>query len=134
MPVMAEKTGFAAGTLGLPDLKISGSATPGGMRATIAGSAWFAAGPQEKAMLHAVNANARAAARSARHQEQHAALLEEKRRRLLAIIREKSFLTKGGPFKLASGGMSDFYLDMKPTTFSPEGLNLIADILYDMIR
>ena len=85
-------------------------------------------------MLHAVNANARAAAKAARHQEQHAALLEEKRQRLLAIIREKSFLTKGGPFKLASGGLSDFYLDMKPTTFSPEGLNLIADILYDMIR
>jgi orotate phosphoribosyltransferase len=30
--------------------------------------------------------------------------------------------------------MSDYYLDMKPTTFSPEGLNLIADIVYDMLR
>jgi orotate phosphoribosyltransferase len=78
----------------------------------------------------AVKSNARAA----RHDGQPTAALEEKRRRLLAIIMEKSFLTKGGPFKLASGGMSDFYLDMKPTTFSPEGLNLIADILYDMIR
>jgi orotate phosphoribosyltransferase len=81
-------------------------------------------------MLHAVNSNAHAA----RREEQQAALLAEKKARLLAIIKEKSFLTKGGPFKLASGGMSDFYLDMKPTTFSPEGLNLIADIVYDMIR
>lgn len=60
--------------------------------------------------------------------------LDDKRTRLLAIIKEKSFLTEGGPFKLASGAMSDFYLDMKPTTFSPEGLNLIGEIVYDMIR
>ena len=80
--------------------------------------------------MHAVNANAYAT----RRDERQAGLIEEKRQRLLAIIREKSFLTEGGPFKLASGGMSDFYLDMKPTTFSPEGLNLIADILYDMLR
>jgi len=80
--------------------------------------------------MHAVNANAHAT----RRDERQAGLIEEKRRRLLAIIKEKSFLTEGGPFKLASGGMSDFYLDMKPTTFSPEGLNLIADILYDMLR
>lgn len=60
--------------------------------------------------------------------------LEEKKERLLQIIKEKSFLTEGGPFKLASGAMSDYYLDMKPTTFSPEGLNLIADIVYDMLR
>ncbi|HSV23463.1 MAG TPA: orotate phosphoribosyltransferase [Xanthobacteraceae bacterium] len=60
--------------------------------------------------------------------------LFEKKKRLLEIIKEKSFLTAGGPFKLASGAMSDYYLDMKPTTFSPEGLNLIADIVYDMVR
>ncbi|HWN49653.1 MAG TPA: orotate phosphoribosyltransferase [Candidatus Acidoferrum sp.] len=61
-------------------------------------------------------------------------LSKDKRARLLRIIKEKSFLTEGGPFKLASGEMSDYYLDMKPTTFSPEGLNLIADIVYDMLR
>jgi len=61
-------------------------------------------------------------------------LSKDKRERLLRIIKEKSFLTAGGPFKLASGEMSDYYLDMKPTTFSPEGLNLIADIVYDMLR
>jgi orotate phosphoribosyltransferase len=74
-------------------------------------------------MLHAVNSNA-----------PDPAALDEKRARLLAIIREKSFLTEGGPFKLASGGTSDYYLDMKPTMFSPEGLSLIADIVYGMVR
>jgi orotate phosphoribosyltransferase len=81
-------------------------------------------------MLHAVNANGPAT----RPANRQAALLEEKKARLLTIIRERSYLTEGGPFKLASGGTSEFYLDMKPTTFSPEGLNLIADIVYDMLR
>jgi len=60
--------------------------------------------------------------------------LSKEKARLLEIIKEKSFLTEGGPFRLASGKMSDYYLDMKPTTFSPEGLNLIADIVYDLLR
>src|SRR5208282_894761 len=29
--------------------------------------------------------------------------------------------------------MSDYYLDMKPTTFDPEGANLLADIVYGML-
>ncbi|MBO0751106.1 MAG: orotate phosphoribosyltransferase [Bradyrhizobiaceae bacterium] len=81
-------------------------------------------------MLRAVNANAPAA----RHGGKPAAGLEEKKARLLRLIREKSFLTEGGPFRLASGGTSDYYLDMKPSTFSPEGLSLIADIVYAMLR
>jgi orotate phosphoribosyltransferase len=80
-------------------------------------------------MLHAVNPNAPAARR-----DDDQAPLAEKKARLLTIIREKSYLTEGGPFKLASGGTSDYYLDMKPTTFSPEGLALIADLVYAMLR
>jgi orotate phosphoribosyltransferase len=60
--------------------------------------------------------------------------LSKEKERLLGIIKERSLLTKGGPFKLASGGMSDYYLDMKPTTFSPEGLSLIAEIVFGMLR
>lgn len=60
-----------------------------------------------------------------------AAFLSKERGRLLQIIREKSLLK--GEFKLASGAMSNYYLDMKPTTFDPEGANLIADILQDML-
>lgn len=62
------------------------------------------------------------------------ASLAKEKERLLAIIKEKSFLTKGGPFRLASGAMSDFYLDMKPTMFSPEGLSLIADLVFELLR
>lgn len=67
-----------------------------------------------------------AAARS-RPQE----MLFTQRGRLLQIIKEKSLLT--GRFKLASGLMSDYYLDMKPTTFSPEGAALTAEIVLDEI-
>lgn len=72
-------------------------------------------------MLHAM------AARKAR-------ATPDPRERLLEIIREKSLLLEGGPFKLASGAMSDYYLDMKPTTFDPEGCSLIAEIVYGMLR
>ena len=61
-----------------------------------------------------------------------AALAREKGR-LLEIIKKKSLLTEGGPFKLVSGALSDYYLDMKPTTFDPEGANLIAEIIYNMV-
>ena len=51
--------------------------------------------------------------------------------RLLEIIRQKSFLR--GQFKLASGASSDYYLDMKPTSFDPEGASLIAEIVCGML-
>jgi orotate phosphoribosyltransferase len=60
--------------------------------------------------------------------------LTKEKNRLLEIIRRKSLLTQGGPFKLASGAMSEYYLDLKPTAFDPEGSALIADILFAMIR
>jgi orotate phosphoribosyltransferase len=52
-------------------------------------------------------------------------------KRLLEIIRQKSFLR--GQFKLASGAMSDYYLDMKPTSFDPEGAALIGEIICGML-
>jgi orotate phosphoribosyltransferase len=75
----------------------------------------------ERTMLHAVAPGPQAG-------------LSKTKERLLAIIKERSFLTKGGPFKLASGAMSDYYLDMKPTMFSPEGLSLIAEIAFGLLR
>lgn len=55
-----------------------------------------------------------------------------KRERLKEIIKEKSLIH--GTFKLASGATSDFYLDMKPTTFDPEGSSLIADIVVELLQ
>jgi orotate phosphoribosyltransferase len=53
--------------------------------------------------------------------------------RLLEIIKRKSLITEGGPFKLASGAVSDYYLDMKPTMFDPEGAALIGEIIVQML-
>ncbi len=50
-----------------------------------------------------------------------------KRARLFEIIKTKSVLT-GGDFKLASGGQSSVFFDMKMTLLDPEGLNLAADL------
>jgi orotate phosphoribosyltransferase len=66
--------------------------------------------------------------------QKQAAFLSEKKGRLLKIIKERSLILEGGPFKLASGGTSSYYLDLKPTTFLPEGINLIADIIYDKLQ
>jgi orotate phosphoribosyltransferase len=52
--------------------------------------------------------------------------------RLLEIIKHKSLLK--GEFKLVSGGTSNYYLDMKPTTFDPEGAALVADIVFQMLK
>jgi orotate phosphoribosyltransferase len=54
------------------------------------------------------------------------------RERLLEIVRAKSLLK--GRFQLVSGGFSDYYLDMKPTTFNAEGAALVADIVFSMLR
>jgi len=52
---------------------------------------------------------------------------QDPRTRLLAIIKQKSLLR--GTFKLASGATSNYYLDLKPTTFDPEGAALVAEIV-----
>jgi len=59
------------------------------------------------------------------------AAFSKEKKRLLEIIKQKSFLK--GRFKLASGEMSDYYLDMKPTMFDPEGAWLCAEIVCEML-
>jgi len=54
------------------------------------------------------------------------------RERAFAIIKERSFAR--GKFVLASGRESNFYLDLKPTIFHPEGANLVARLLLDKIK
>lgn len=46
--------------------------------------------------------------------------------RLIALLAEKSVLF--GEFTLASGRRSDFYVDARLTTMSPQGLQLIGEI------
>ncbi|MBN2208118.1 MAG: orotate phosphoribosyltransferase [Candidatus Coatesbacteria bacterium] len=51
----------------------------------------------------------------------------EPRERLLELLRELSL--KRGHFKLSSGGTSEYYVDCKMTTLSPEGLNLVGRLV-----
>lgn len=57
----------------------------------------------------------------------------ESRARLRRMIAARSLLS-GGDFTLASGQKSAFFFDMKKTMFDPEGINLIAEVVYDLIR
>jgi orotate phosphoribosyltransferase len=49
------------------------------------------------------------------------------RNNVLNIIKAKSFTS--GDFLLASGRRSDYYLDMKPTMFDPEGIDGLAQMV-----
>jgi len=57
--------------------------------------------------------------------------LAQAKARLLEIIKTKSLLL--GEFKLVSGAVSNYYLDMKPTMFDPEGAHLVAELVCDLI-
>jgi orotate phosphoribosyltransferase len=61
-------------------------------------------------------------ARMARHED-------FQRDRLKEIIREHSF--RRGSFKLASGRVSEFFFDLKPTMLDPEGIDLLADMVLE---
>jgi orotate phosphoribosyltransferase len=63
------------------------------------------------------------------------ATLEEKKQQLLNLLKEKSFQYRPDPpFKLASGRESPYYLDCRPTTHNAQGLALIGEIFFDLIR
>ena len=55
--------------------------------------------------------------------------------KLLALLVEKSFKYSKEPvFKLASGKMSNFYIDCRKTTHNPEGKYLIGNIVFEMVK
>ncbi|HPL10207.1 MAG: orotate phosphoribosyltransferase [Smithellaceae bacterium] len=57
------------------------------------------------------------------------------RERLGRIILERSFkYSENPPFTLASGRLSNFYFNCKPTTLDPEGMNLIGLVVFDMLE
>lgn len=57
------------------------------------------------------------------------------RDRLIALIKERSFMRSPEPvFRLSSGKMSSFYFDLKKTTYSPEGLYLVGNLVFDRIK
>ncbi len=61
--------------------------------------------------------------------------MEQKKRRLLRLLTEKSFrYNPDAPFKLASGRKSPYYVDCRPVTHSAEGLTLVGEIIFDLIK
>lgn len=61
--------------------------------------------------------------------------MEEKRRQLLELLREKSFrYSPDKPFKLVSGRESPYYIDCRPTTHNAQGLVLMGEICFDLIK
>jgi orotate phosphoribosyltransferase len=51
---------------------------------------------------------------------------------LFKVIQQRSFTF--GEFTLSSGKQSDYYLDMKPTMFDPEGVTLLAELVLERIE
>jgi orotate phosphoribosyltransferase len=61
--------------------------------------------------------------------------MEEKKRQLLKLLKEKSFrYSPDKPFKLASGRESPYYVDARPVTHNAQGLFLIGEIFFDLVR
>jgi orotate phosphoribosyltransferase len=58
--------------------------------------------------------------------------MEEKRKRLLALLAERSW--KRGPVVLASGRTSDFYMDCKQTSLHAEGAALIGALVFAHVQ
>lgn len=61
--------------------------------------------------------------------------ISARKERLAEIILERSFkYSDNPPFTLASGKLSNYYFNCKPTTLDPEGMNLIGEIIFDMVK
>ena len=57
------------------------------------------------------------------------------RERLIELVIEKSFRYNTTPsFKLVSGKMSNYYFNCKSVTLHPEGMYLIGNIIFDLIK
>jgi orotate phosphoribosyltransferase len=55
--------------------------------------------------------------------------------RLIELVYEKAFRYSAEPtFKLVSGRMSNYYFNCKAVTLHPEGLYLIGNIIFEMIK
>jgi orotate phosphoribosyltransferase len=55
--------------------------------------------------------------------------------RLIELLIEKAFKYSEEPiFKLVSGRMSNYYFNCKAVTLHPEGMHLIGNLIYDMIK
>lgn len=57
------------------------------------------------------------------------------RKRLEELIRERALKVADEPiFKLSSGKMSNYYLDLRTITLDPEGGYIIGNLIYEMVK
>ena len=55
--------------------------------------------------------------------------------RLIDLVIEKAFSYSEEPaFKLVSGRMSNYYFNCKAVTLNPEGIYVVGNLLYDMVK
>ena len=60
---------------------------------------------------------------------------EKMKQRLIELVLDRTFKFTDKPtFKLASGKMSSFYFNCKPTTLNSEGMYLVGNLMYDLIK
>lgn len=61
--------------------------------------------------------------------------MENLKAKLLCLLHAKSYKYRNNPpFKLASGRLSPYYVDCKPTMHNAEGKELIGEIIFDRIK
>jgi len=61
--------------------------------------------------------------------------MTESEKRLLSLLAHISYHYSPTPtFRLASGRMSQFYIDCKTTTLTPEGLILTGEVIFERIK
>ncbi len=56
------------------------------------------------------------------------------RERLIELIKTRSYKYSERPFRLSSGAYSNYYFNLKQTTYSPEGLYLVGKIIFQKIK
>jgi orotate phosphoribosyltransferase len=62
-------------------------------------------------------------------------MADDIKERLIKLLLEKSFrYSEEATIKLASGKMSNYYIDCRKTTYSPEGQYLVGNIIFEMIK
>src|SRR5712691_5956259 len=59
--------------------------------------------------------------------------MSEAEQQLFQFLKDRSFKF-GGPFRLASGSLSDYYIDGKMTQLHPRGAFLIGEVLYERTK
>lgn len=56
------------------------------------------------------------------------------RERLIELIKGRSYKYSEKPFRLSSGAYSNYYFNLKQTTYCPEGLYLVGKLLFQKLK